>query len=97
MICKTLGITPSSDPFRNLSRPERLWLLLNIRKDEDLENQKFMLTLKHILPQAYAQQDQEEVIVSTEYIKEIEEKLGRQLTTEEIDGLEANEDLDFIG
>ena len=71
--------------------------MINIYKDQDLDNQKFKSLLMHIAPTYYAKQEDEEVTVSTEYLKEIEEKLGRPLTKEELDALGANEDLDFIG
>ena len=74
-----------------------MWYITNIKKDEDLENQKLKLVLMHILPQAYANKENEEVVVSTEYIKDIEESLGRPLTDEERKALEVDPDMDLIG
>ena len=80
-----------------MSRPERLWLILNVQKDQELENQKFKVMLMHMLPQAYVAQEEEEATISTEYVKEIEEKLGRPLTKEELEAISQDQDIDFIG
>jgi len=70
--------------------------MTNILKDQEIEEQRFKLLLMHICPIAYREDDQEKTI-STEFLAEIEDSIGRPLTDEEKAAILAGEDIDFIG
>jgi len=86
---------PRSKTFQDITLPERVWLLLNIYRDQSLENQKFEALLQSINPFSSKEED-EGLTVSTEFINEVEESLGRKLTEEEFELLQSGADVDFV-
>lgn len=94
---------PSSPVIKNMTVPEKLWLLTNIYKDEEEDFEKTKVLCKFLRPEAFSE-DNDTSIVSDTFIEDIETKLGRKLTEEEQSKIMSNtpenipieEDLDII-
>jgi len=81
-----------------MTLPEKVWWLTNIHKEEKEKMDLFRKLCTFIRPEAFIKKEgeegEEEITISTEYRKELEEKMGRKLTDEEIKLLE--KDLDLV-
>ena len=95
-ICKFLNVPPNSPALYNLTSSEKLWILSNIRKDEDDEFEKIKTVLKILKPEAFKNDEDLEVIDAQDsFIKDIEEKVGRELTQEELYRLKNDPEFDL--
>lgn len=59
-----------------------MWLILHIQKDKVEHYDLVKNICMHIRPEAYYKQD-ENVVASTTFAEDIEQKLGRKLSSEE--------------
>lgn len=80
---------------------QKLWFLLNIKKDYEDRAELIKTLCMHIRPEAYFEKESQ--TVSTDFVGEVEQQLGRPLTEEELAALGApieevtDDDVDIIG
>ena len=79
-----LHCTPDDPKFLQLTPAQKLWFLLNIIKDKQDDATRLLNLCQHIRPEAYFDKEVAPIgNTSTNFVEDMEEKLGRALTLEE--------------
>ena len=85
-MCKLFQCSPTDFKILSMSFPERVWFLVNLAKDESQDYEMLKQICMFIRPEAFADQNKEEVIEGIS-VEEMAERSGGKYSAEEIEAL----------